>query len=657
MTGRHNVLHQTARPGRPRAVLLSHGPVIALLAVLLVSATVGCRSVGSTDEFDFYPIFASRIDNPPDIEAVAMAEPFLPPDQRRLRETDVIDHALRRTALSGGMRGLGQGVDPVAGYSTARNGAAPEAAMTSPSAAWPLDRYVQARDSKATTRFDALAPLFEYELRHSDNREEFGFHPLFYVLNDPANKRTEINVLWPLGQYVNEPNYEQLRVLPLFFYEKNTRTNGSTDMDMFIFPLIFYGEDIHPGAGPGGTDKREDYFAFVPFGGTLRNFLLNDWLEFFLFPLFLHTRQETMQGTFESWYLPWPLIHWGHGAGRESWHFLPFYGQDVRRELVDTEEPLLDENGNVVIDEFGRPVMRKVPGRVMHERYDVLWPLIHYQRNYTIRDVSPDPTRPDYRHELAQESLLVFPFYGHTQTATARTTSVLWPLFNVEERPQQGFIGVDAPFPIFRYAQGIGHYEFRLWPLFWEYKNIEADGTEKYNLKVLWPIIWYDHDYNLEREWTSIKVLPFFWRDEKNYLQPIDGGPVGKEIYTKVWPIFGMHEERDGTKRIEILSPLPFDDVPGFENNWAMFWRLFYWEENGDDTIERMRLLGPLIRYERTPTRESFDFNPLFSWRRGISGEDDPVMEEEFNILYGLFGWGRDREGPYARLFWFFKIR
>ncbi|MGE3853962.1 MAG: hypothetical protein AB7K09_19680, partial [Planctomycetota bacterium] len=523
----------------------------------------------------------------------------------------------------------------------------------SASAFWPIDRYVDLERADSRTKVDALGNIIRVRSDQISGRDEVAFNPLFRYLNDPALNETAFDLLWPLVQYRRSENNERLQVIPLFWFNRFKHADGRDDLDVFIFPFIFFGEESFPAdmrdvdrlfwhdrnhdnrldreelrllPGKDFEDidsdrdgyisrdeavarlakpaRTESYFAAVPFGGTLRGFLLNDWLEFYLFPIFLHTRQDK----FESWYLPWPIIHWGSGGGRSSFHILPFYATDVTREQVR------DEATGEMVD-----------GEIRSERRSVLWPIIQWQNIYGEVNVSDDPRHPRFERQNIFHSEMVFPFWNRLRTRNRTTTSILWPLFNVQEDKEREYVSIDAPWPIFRYASGIGEQELRIWPLFHQYRKVGTDGSEEYLLNLLWPIIWYEQQRTYGRVETSFKIIPIFWNTTIDHLDPADGSVIGHEQVTKLWPVFGYVRERDGTERVEFLSPLPDARVPDFENNWAVFWRLFYWERSGDGRREKWNALGPLIRYERDETSEKFDFFPLVQHRSGWTKGPYPV--------------------------------
>jgi hypothetical protein len=597
---------------------------------------------------------------------------------------------------------------PVGAAADIRNGAldpGPQRAVAPTervSAFWPLDRYYALPTAPTETAVDALGGIFRYRRTPAGSREEVALSPLFYFRDEPAIGETAVDVLWPLFTYRKNPDGERIWLLPLLYYNRFRKPDGTHDKDGFVMPFILFGEEEFPpdtlvadrlmqydtnrdgvlGAdelhslpyrewrqfdadsdrridavevmntvdqnGDGtierdeavavlGTPERtEEYFAVFPFAGTLRGFLLTDWLEFYLFPLFYHHKK----GDYDSWYFPWPIVHYGTGGGRESFHVLPLFSMDVKRELI--------------FNELGE----RVPGPVRREAYSILWPFIQWQNIYGTLNTSDNPRDPNFERIRVMHSAMVFPLYARQETLSTTTTSLLWPFFNVVERSEDNYIAVDAPWPVFRYAQGDRDFELRIWPLFHEIRRTpEPGGTDSlYSLSLFWPLVHYHQTRTGRTVETNFKFIPLFWHSRIDHLHPGGGDPAASEVWTKFWPVAGYTKDRDGTEKLEILSPIPEAYVEGIENNWALFWRLFYWERNGDGSREHWRALGPLIQYDRTETGESFDFHPFFQHRSGRTRGPMPREYYSNDILYGLFGWGRDQQGDYLRLLWGIRI-
>ena len=618
-----------------------------LIAILIFS--VGCRSIGGAEEFNLSPLFSYY-------------------SKDKLKEYYLANPAYSQIAETSNNTKISLKSEDLI---------LPKQ-KSEPSQLYKIP--IPKAPDELIKKVELLYPLFEYQQK-AGGREEYGLRPLFYFTKDLSKNITDVDLLYPLGKYYSSPTETIFRLLPIVYYSEMTGPDGRKEIDSFLFPLIFFGNEVFPSAphlvNPlmrrdrnkdgklsyyelGGKksefdllDLNEDeyitreeakealskprtlsYFAVFPFGGLLRDFLTKEWMEFYLFPLFYHACDKG----YETWYMPWPIIHWGSGAGHDSFAIWPLYAGETKRFLIE------DKDGNII------------EGPKEYERHTILWPLIQWQKNWDLKKVSKKGEPPKYEHKVYSENVFVFPFFGHRKTPRREVLTFLWPFFTIETKKDTDFIAIDAPWPFFRYAEGIGHYELRIFPLFYQFRKIDEKGSEHSGYRILWPLIWLDTRKDVTQESQSVNIAGIFWHNRRTKLDIHTGKPKSSETYTKLWPLFGHHSGHDGSVLFEILSLLPFDNVPKWEYTWAWFWRIFYYESKPSEGITRFNFLGPIIRYESTPRGNSFDFFPIFQYR---DSKDASGVEREmsWDFLYGLFGGGRDEEGAYFRLFWFIKIR
>ena len=528
-------------------------------------------------------------------------------------------------------------------------------------------------------KLEILYPFFEYK-KQAGGKSEYGLRPLFYVANDSVKDTTKIDILYPLGRYYEDPSENKMFLYPFFYYDEFRSKDGRVDLDSFFFPLVFYGKEKFPKAPEkltslmhkdknndgeisyyefGGTKTQFDtfdlngngfitddeavsalskervltYFAVFPFGGKIRDFLLKEWMEFFLFPLYYHA----MEGGYESFYLLFPIFHWGYGDGRNSFAIFPLYSQDTRRYIVEDSEGNLSE------------------GPKQYSRYTVLWPLINYSIDWSLFKKAGTDGKKTYEYKKYSETLFVFPLYGHHLTQNSQTYSVLFPFFVYRYDKRKDLESWDILYPIFKYASGIGHYWLRLFPIFETYNIIRENGSEASTLKLLGPLIWIESDKNKLEDIDMTFLFAFFWHKRYKKYDLTTGKISATKSKTKIWPLFGYDSEYDGSFRFEILSLLPMSEIPDHDSIWAPFWRLFFYENVPAEEIIRFNIIGPLIRYEKNPDRTKFDFFPLIQYRN-IRGIDGKSRESSFDFLFGLVGGGKDEIGSYIRLLWFLKL-
>ena len=408
-------------------------------------------------------------------------------------------------------------------------------------------------------KLEILYPFFEYK-KQAGGKSEYGLRPLFYVANDSVKDTTKIDILYPLARYYKDPSENKMFLYPFFYFDELRSKDGRVDLDSFFFPFVFYGKETFPKApqklkslmhkdkngdgqisyyefngtktqfntfdfdGNGLITQKEaidalnkervlSYFAIFPLGGKIRDFLLREWIEFYLFPLFYHT----MEKGFESYYLLFPIFHWGHGNGRNSFAIFPFYSQDMRRYIVEDSEGNLRE------------------GPKQYSRYTILWPLINYSVDWSLHKKQDAQGKKTFEHKKYSESLYIFPFYGHHLTQKSQTYSVLFPFFIYRYDENKDLESWDILYPIFKYASGIGHYWLRLFPFFETYNIIRDNGSEASVLKLLGPLIWIESDKNKLENVDKTFIFGLFWNKNYKKFDLTTGKINATKTKTKIW--------------------------------------------------------------------------------------------------------------------------
>ena len=148
------------------------------------------------------------------------------------------------------------------------------------------------------------------------------------------------------------------------------------------------GHRSYPFIMTGHTTGEGRYFAFFPFGGTLRGFFGKDRIRFALFPLYA----DTKQGEHRSWHVLWPIFRYSKGGGRTAFRFFPLFGWKKK-------------------DNWYKKVF-------------VLWPFFAHVQTWIGTD------RPC-------DSWFFLPFYGRQQTPFGKIQYFLYPFFSYQrnDRP------------------------------------------------------------------------------------------------------------------------------------------------------------------------------------------------------------------------------
>jgi hypothetical protein len=480
---------------------------------------------------------------------------------------------------------------------------------------WPFSRS-QYDSRTGELRSDTLPPFFTESTndgsagprtdrpgeRPTDNsgREETTLRPFYSYVRDPAKDTVDRIGLYPLFQSRQAyrtygPEDDRRRssstwLLPFFYYNYFSSAPGEWEYDYFApFPLIAGGDSSRDGPS----------FAVIPFAGTLKGVLGVDEINFIGGPLYVELRE----GDTHVWYFPWPLIRYGEGPHYSTAAVLPFYAHSR-------------QDGS-------------------YERYSVAWPFVSWGEDQL-------STR------WPRQYWTVFPFAARSWTAAQELFSILPPFFNFGSSPLTGQTVIDAPWPIFRYANGPRYEEFRIWPL---YSQMRLDDDWTYN--ALWPFIWHfeenDPNWRESRTW----VLPF-WASRHREYKPESDGTVRTFDSVHGWPLMSYRKEVDDSWKFQFPDPLP-PLGERFERLYGDLFKLVALEGgNGKTSVE---LLWGAMRAYDDANESAWAVNPFLSYRRlkapGATALD-AGDRDEFSMFHGLIGHEKQPEGTKVKFLWLF---
>ncbi|MBO7148129.1 MAG: hypothetical protein J6W81_10325 [Lentisphaeria bacterium] len=337
-------------------------------------------------------------------------------------------------------------------------------------------------------------------------------------------------------------------------------TDVSNTHDNYFAPLVFAGKR------PDGTPS---WFVF-PFAGDVTDFMGLGQVRFLLFPLYCNSKRYGM----ESHSILWPLIGWATGKSEEKFRLFPFY---MRRELK---------------------------GVRVNESY--LWPLLSTAR-------SLQKNRQGY-------SFFSFPLGGYEKWGSLTNRSFLWPFFTWKTNADSSFV-INAPWPFFRYGQGIKNESVLFfWP-FWGRSVSEQTEFSFY----LWPfIIRLATKSGQHREnWNCI--LPLYWHQEK--WKGDNPQPISNRHH--VWPLFSVEQNQDSQK-IESLSLIPFNKIGAAYRLYSPLFRFFSLQKNRDGFY--LDLLWGFFSLTDTEIISKWNIGPLFSREA-----DSSRAKVEYDFFFGLF--------------------
>jgi hypothetical protein len=434
----------------------------------------------------------------------------------------------------------------------------------------------------------------------SPEARSFALRPLVAVESSPGRKQVE--ALWPIVSYRRDGDDRTFMLRPLFYYKHRVRSGAADreiDTDWSLFPLVFGGRDNKEGA----------YFAILPLGGTLKGQLGKKQISFFLWPLWMSTRDAR----YDSVSVMWPFLTFWKGpdqCGRRLW---PFYGVNRREGRFD--------------------------------RRFYLWPFVARWKS------GLDTRYPG-------EAFLFFPFFGRVKTAKRdgagaltpyrNMTTVLWPLFSRLTVAERNLDEVHAPWPFIGAARADGLAVRKLWPIWGERKS--NDRRDRF---VAWPLyrrsIWHEEDR--EHRWQNVGLV--FVNRLQVWVDAADGAtkpPAWPESFTR------LHDPR-----IEAGTHAPWPTAPAgstvHSHRWVQLWPLFHYQRHKAERVSFQflsllpgrsaaaeTLYAPfytLYHYERDATRqkrESFAFGLFRHYRRP---EADGIPGMRYVNLAGIVSYHR----------------
>ncbi len=393
----------------------------------------------------------------------------------------------------------------------------------------PLYRHRVAPDGRLA-ELDILWPLFHWE-RMEDDAHDLRIRPFWRRITSKDRKKIRNEFIAPLGLSYEDEEEFSLRFMPLFQYREHLHEGrkGAYDRDWMATPLVW----------GGSSTLGENYFAFFPFYGTLKNFLTYDKISFALFPLHLWTKRGKTKA---SYYL-WPLIGWGSSEEPDRphwWRVLPFYGESI------------------------------YPGH--YERFTALWPFFHWGRERLNTDTPAS-------------SFFFFPLFGYKSSAAFLSWTFLWPFFKHGHARQSNekegdYSFWDFPWPLIRYLRNSWDKKnLRQW---WIMPLVASTMTKtQRSLLLLYPLIWNRHFEDQRRIRDDFWFIPFFW-NIKVHAKKKDGSK-GKQLlkHTRIYPLFRRKKE-NRRKNWQILAPWPYDGqfAAGVDPAYDWIWTLATREED-----------------------------------------------------------------------------
>ncbi len=398
-------------------------------------------------------------------------------------------------------------------------------------------------------RTEAGGPFYYSETR--DTRHTWAISPFFSYDEDPATESKEYDILYPLLTYDRFGEQYRWEIFQLFAFSGGPTQNEAYRDRLTIFPFYFQQRS---------ADPKQDYTAFFPIYGHLKNRLFREEVFFVVFPIYLQSKKADVV---TDNYV-YPFVHVRRGNSLEGWQFWPFYGTETKGVTTKT-------NG------FGD--VQLIGG---HDKSFIMWPL-YFDTKAGIGTANPEHNRGS------------IPFFAYLRSPQRDSTTVLWPFFSHIDDREKKYREWELPWPFVVFARGEGKTTDRVFPFFSRSHSpiLESDFY-------MWPIYKFNrvHSDPLDRKRTRICYFLFSKVIEKNTETGADRRRMD------LWPLFTYHKDFNGNSWLQILAPLEplVPNNKSIERDYSQLWSLWRSQHNPRTGAKSQSLLWNLYRRDTTPT-------------------------------------------------------
>ncbi|MEY4384907.1 MAG: hypothetical protein RLY20_190 [Verrucomicrobiota bacterium] len=419
------------------------------------------------------------------------------------------------------------------------------------------------------TQSESVGPFF-YD-QEAGNQETWAIPPLLSSTHDAGTDSAELDFLYPIITYDRFGLEYRLQFLQLLSFSGGGLQSGATKDQFTLFPFYFQQRSV---------DTNQNYTAFFPFHGTLKNRLFRDEINFTLWPLYIKTKRKpgfgsvgaeeflslanryakARRGDVTTYNYVAPFFHLRYGEGLRGWQLWPVVGRETKAVTTRTNM-------------WGDP--ESIPG---YEKSFIAWP------------IWSEETR-DIGTTNASHFSALLPFYTKYRSPLRDSTSYGWPfgLTRTDDRAKK-YRETDFLWPVYVYARGEGKTSTRVWPLF---GNARSDVLE--SDFYLWPLYKYSRIKSdpLDRDRTRILLFLYSDTHEAN----TKTGHAARRV--DQWPLFSYRKDFDGSTRFQALALLePVLKGKSIERNYSPLWSLWRSEKNATNSATSQSLLWNLYRHQ-----------------------------------------------------------
>ncbi len=434
--------------------------------------------------------------------------------------------------------------------------------------------YHPVKNSKYEREFMALGPFITY--RKNGGYSEFGFNPFYHRILKERENIEEYEFLYPLASYKKKGNFSWFQYqLFLLTYNTEITPSGYKNKEFNLFPFIFYNNE---------EDKNNNYFAFFPFYGGLKNKFAKENIKFLLFPLYM----KTISGGEITRSIMWPIVS-NYDGELEGSRLFPIISKRVNKKKKRREEFLF-------------------------------WPIYIKKEK-------------DFYGETSYFKS-IFPLYSEIRSHGVSNRGYLWPFVQHTVNHKKGDERWDTPWPFINFTRGETTNQTKIFPFYSKAERNEND-EDGY---ILLPLYKYKKISLANYRRHKKSLFLFLYKDTRE--EPLTD-TVKPRIRIDLWPIFSFRKDDTGYSRFHIFTVFePFiNNNERLYRNFASLWRIFVWEKTADN-LTRTSFLWNLVTFYSNSSEFTLDIRPivtLFNYSRSSSGKS-------WNILGGLIGYESKNE-------------
>lgn len=423
-------------------------------------------------------------------------------------------------------------------------------------------------------RTEALGPFYYHE--QLESQRTWAVPPVLSYSRDPDLEFTEFDFVYPVltyDRYGDQYRWQLFQLLSFAGGPSQVETNRNR---FTLYPIYFQQRS---------SDPSENYTAFVPFYGHLKNRLMRHEIFFVMFPLYSKTRKFDV---ITRNYL-YPVFHVREGLGLNGWQVWPLVGHEHKDATWRTNR-------------FGDEEL--VAG---HDKTFALWPIYFNQ--------TTGMGTTNFGRQYG-----VLPAFSILRSPARDSTTVLWPFFSrIDDREKQ-YKEWDAPWPLIVFADGEGKSTRRVFPFFSQASNSNLQSDF-----ILWPIYKFNRVHSSAAERRRTRIAFFLYSDIRE--QNLETGKSRRRL--EMWPFFTRKRDWNGNTRLQVLALLE-PIIPGthkLERDYSPIWSLWRAERNAATGATSQSLLWNLYRRDTTPGSKNVSaFFGLYQSRSTPEGSRKKVL-------------------------------